>query len=190
MIGYIKGRVMSVAKDKVIVLVNDGVGYKINTSKSSFLVGQDVQFFVSTIMKESSIELYGFESDTEKEIFELLITVSGVGPKSAQSLLSQRNIDEIIFAISSKSSANLKVSGIGSKTTEKIVIELNSKVDKYQALLNKNFESAGGTKLTEVYDVMEGLGYSRKELSSIIAQIDMSEDLPVIVKKILSLLKK
>jgi holliday junction DNA helicase RuvA len=190
MIGFIKGEIISVAKGVVVVLVNNGVGYKVQTSNDSLLEGKEVSLFVSTIMKENSLELFGFENRVEQEIFELLITVSGIGPKSALTILANRNIDEIIQAIVQKNASVLKVSGVGNKTAEKIVIELSNKVEKYEKEYSYNEGQTTSSKLSEIYDAMEGLGYSRKEISGVIQLIDLEGDLSSIVKQLLTILKR
>jgi Holliday junction DNA helicase RuvA len=131
MIGYLKGKLISSKPTQVLLDVN-GVGYEIRISINTFerINGKEsVSLFIHTNVKEDAITLFGFYSEAEKEMFELLILISGVGPKSALGLLSGISIDELKQAIITGNVARLTaVPGIGTKTAERLILELKNKV--------------------------------------------------------------
>ena len=142
-----------------MVLTAGGVGYEIMTSATSaknWAVGTEAQILTYLAVRESSLDLYGFANESEKELFEKFLLVSGIGPKTALHLLSLGSVQEISSAIGRGDLAYLtNVSGIGKKTAERILVELKNKI------------GAGATGLEEMEgalgDVVEGLaalGYS------------------------------
>jgi holliday junction DNA helicase RuvA len=132
MIGHLKGKVISSKPTRILLDVN-GVGYAVNISINTFekLSGSaEVSLFIHTSVKEDSITLYGFSSESEKEMFELLISVNGIGPKIALGILSGIKTDDLKNAIySSDISRIISVPGIGRKTAERMVLELKTKID-------------------------------------------------------------
>jgi len=132
MIGYLKGKIISVKPTKILMDVN-GVGYLVNISINTFerITDQEVtSLFIHTSVKEDSITLYGFYTESEKEMFELLISVNGIGPRLAQSILSGIQVAELKDAIHSGNiSRIIAVPGIGKKTAERLLLELKTKVD-------------------------------------------------------------
>lgn len=131
MIGHLTGKIISSKPTKILLDVN-GVGYSVNISINTFerIAGKgSVSLHIFTNVKEDSITLYGFYSEAEKEMFELLISVSGVGPKSALGLLSGISTDELKQAIiTSNIGRMIAVPGIGRKTAERLILELKNKV--------------------------------------------------------------
>ena len=131
MIGHLKGKIISSKPTQVLLDVN-GVGYLVNISINTFekLSGKDsASLHIHTNVKEDSITLYGFSSEGEKEMFQLLISISGVGPKSALSLLSGITTDELKNSIIEGNLARIiAVPGIGRKTAERLILELKNKV--------------------------------------------------------------
>jgi holliday junction DNA helicase RuvA len=132
MIGHLKGKVISSKPTRILLDVN-GVGYAVNISINTFekLSGSaEISLFIHTSVKEDSITLYGFSSESEKEMFELLISVNGIGPKIALGILSGIKTDDLKNAIySSDISRIISVPGIGRKTAERMVLELKTKID-------------------------------------------------------------
>lgn len=132
MIGYLKGKIISVKPTKILMDVN-GVGYLVNISINTFerITDQQVtSLFIHTNVKEDSITLYGFYTESEKEMFELLISVNGIGPRLAQSILSGIQVAELKDAIHlGNISRIIAVPGIGKKTAERLLLELKTKVD-------------------------------------------------------------
>ena len=131
MIGYLKGKIISAKPTELLLDVN-GVGYQIRISINTFdkISGNEsVSLFIHTNVREDSITLFGFYSEAEKEMFELLITINGVGPKSALSLLSGISTDELKHAVTSGNIERIiAVPGIGRKTAERLILELKNKV--------------------------------------------------------------
>jgi len=131
MIGYLKGKIISAKPTQILLDVN-GVGYEIKISINTFerISGKETaSLHIYTSVKEDSISLFGFHSEAEKEMFELLISISGVGPKSALSLLSGISTDELRQAIiNSNAERIIAVPGIGRKTAERLILELKNKV--------------------------------------------------------------
>ena len=133
MIGFLKGNILSAKPTKILLDVN-GVGYLVNISINTFekINGEkSAALFIHTNVKEDSITLFGFSTESEKEMFELLISVNGIGPKIALSILSGINIDDLKRAIQTPDISRIvAVPGIGRKTAERLVLELKSKVDQ------------------------------------------------------------
>lgn len=131
MIGYLTGKIIS-SKPTLILLDVNGVGYDVRISINTFerISGKEsVSLFIHTNVKEDSITLFGFYSEAEKEMFELLISINGVGPKSALSLLSGISTDDLKQAIiTSNIERMVAVPGIGRKTAERLILELKNKV--------------------------------------------------------------
>lgn len=161
MIGFLEGVVHSHRGGTLILLVK-GVGYKVAATKETlrrFPPGADAALFVHTIVREELLDLYGFETDDELRFFEMLLTVSGVGPKSALSILDIATTETLRTAIARGNSEYLtKVSGIGRKTAEKIVIELREKVG-----VSSEESSAALKGDEEALEAMRALGYSQNE---------------------------
>ena len=132
MIGYLHGKIISKKPTKLLIDVN-GVGYIVNISISTFEKISDkeeVSLFTYLSVREAAMDLFGFYSLAEKEMFELLISVSGIGPKSAQSILSGIQIEDLKDALKSGNISRLiSTPGIGRKTAERMVIELRDKVE-------------------------------------------------------------
>jgi Holliday junction DNA helicase RuvA len=131
MIGYLKGKIISSKPTHILLDVN-GVGYTVKISINTFerISGKETaSLFIHTNVKEDAITLFGFYSEAEKEMFELLISINGVGPKSALSLLSGISTDDLKQAIMTSNIERIvAVPGIGRKTAERLVLELRNKV--------------------------------------------------------------
>lgn len=159
MIGYLKGYILFKTKDAVIVDVHD-VGYEVFLSGFALeKVSHDVVLFIHTHVREQEITLYGFLTQDELQMFELLISVSGIGPKAALNILSIADVPMLSTAIAHKDTSILtKVSGIGKKTAEKVVLELSGKVIA-------PVDAAIGSAMTQsdAIDALRSLGYSVSE---------------------------
>jgi Holliday junction DNA helicase RuvA len=132
MIGYLTGKIISSKPTQILLDVN-GVGYTVNISINTFekIAEKDlVSLYIYTSVKEDSITLFGFYSQSEKEMFELLISISGIGPKLGLGILSGIAVDDLKYAIGSGNVSRLiAIPGIGRKTAERVVLELKNKVD-------------------------------------------------------------
>ncbi len=171
MIARIEGIIVHVA-DKFIIVDVSGVGYKLSITGetlSSSLLGDHASFWVHTAVRENSIDLYGFKSINEMSFFELLLDVSGIGPRSALSILAIAPIDTLKRAIATGDVGYLnKVSGIGKKTAEKIIIELRDKLQDY-----KNDGDTPGLLRDEsdIVEALKSLGYSQNEAREALKQV-------------------
>ena len=134
MIAHLSGKLIDKHATSVILDVN-GVGYEVTIPVTTFYdleeAGQTVSLRIFTHVREDALQLFGFKTLRERELFTLLISVSGIGPKSAIAMLSGMNADEIITAIRQNNLARLtSIPGLGKKTAERLVIELRDKMTK------------------------------------------------------------
>ena len=132
MIGSIKGKII-LKTNKFLIVETAGVGYKINVSPDTLSklkeINENILLWIHTHVREDILDLYGFLDQQELEFFEMLINVSGIGPKGALSILGIASIETMKKAIGTGDTAYLtKISGIGRKTAEKIIIELRDKI--------------------------------------------------------------
>lgn len=192
MIGHLEGKLISSKPTRVMLDVN-GVGYLVNISINTFeslADKQSVSLFIHTAVKEDSITLYGFSTETEKEMFELLISVNGIGPKIALSILSGIRSDDLKSAIySSDVSRIVSVPGIGRKTAERMVLELKTKIDSVAD------DRTGYSKdiRSEAVAALCTLGYSARTAEKITAEIISSNpDISIeeLVRQSLAVLNK
>lgn len=173
MIAHLTGTILYTTDKYTIIDVNS-VGYKVFLSSTNIAacnVGATKKFWIYTAVRENALDLYGFESINEMNFFELLLDVSGIGPKGALGILSIASIDSLQRAIATGDTGYLtKVSGIGRKTAEKIVIELRDKLKAY-----KSEETAGGLREeSDIIEALKSLGYSQNEARDALKQIPSS----------------
>ena len=189
MIGSIKGKIILKAGKFLIVETNSGVGYKVSVSPDTLSkakkAGDEIFLFVHTHVREDILDLYGFSNLEELEFFEMLINVSGIGPKGALAILSVASIATLKKAIGAGDISYLiKVSGIGKKTAEKIVIELRDKV------VNETSEK-GGDSLQGELDVLEALkslGYSQNEAREALKKVSPEANTNTKIREALKIL--
>ncbi|MBI4049219.1 MAG: Holliday junction branch migration protein RuvA [Candidatus Doudnabacteria bacterium] len=160
MIGSITGQVQHKGAGYLIVDAH-GVGYKVFVIPALLLkvkVGQELSLVISTYVREDQISLYGFEILPELEFFELLLTVSGIGPKSALGIMSLASLEMIKSAIVSEDpSVFTKVSGIGTKTAERVIVELKGK------LREEKDAAPVAREHSEALDALLALGYTQQQ---------------------------
>ena len=192
MIGFLTGKIISSKPTQIILDVN-GVGYLVNISISTFEKISDkdiVSLFIHTSVKEDSITLFGFYTQSEKEMFELLISISGIGPKVSLGILSGIAVDDLKDAIANGNVSRLiAIPGIGRKTAERVVLELRNKVDAIKA--------DGSIKETSVKDeavaALATLGYQRQLAEKVVREL-LSENanysLEELIRKALAGLNK
>lgn len=160
MIGSLNGKVTQKGSNYIILEVA-GVGYKVFLTPillAPLKVGQDLSLVIHTYVREDQLTLYGFSTLPELEFFELLLTVSGVGPKSGLGIMSLASLEMIKSAIVSEDpSVFTKVSGIGRKTAERVIVELKGKL--------KDEASAApvAREHSDAMDALVALGYSQQE---------------------------
>ena len=182
-----------------------GVGYKLTTSliTSELLsdkLGQKVKIYTHLAVREDGIELFGFESNEERECFNKLITVSGVGPKAAMSILSIMTPDNFALSVCTEDiKAISKASGIGAKTAARIVLELKDKLSdelaSYKGKTTASQKLAAPTvsisgNLSEATEALMVLGYDKHSISSAIAGLDPKADTGEIIRLALKKLAK
>ncbi len=189
MIGYIEGSVRLVTEKYVLVSCG-GVGYKIFCTPEILakLNGQtDASLFTHLAVREDALDLFGFQTEAELSLFELLLTVSGIGPRGALNVLSIANIETLEQAIATGDTGYLtKVSGIGRKTAEKIVLELR---DKMRGRTNgENKMDLRGE--SDAILALQSLGYSQNEARDVLKQIDSSLPTNQKIKEALKMLGK
>ncbi len=198
MFEYIKG-ILVLKKPNYIVIDVNGIGYKIfmseNSMKSIGLIDTEVKVFTYLKVREDDISIYGFSTAEELKMFEFLISVSGVGAKSAITILS--NIEPSLFAfavVSNDVNSLKKLPGIGTKSAQRIILELKDKVKNMNDLEimssteEINFKQEN---IEELISALQVLGYTRKEVENIIPKMNCkNEDLEIMIKKALVLLSK
>lgn len=193
MIGYLSGKIISSKPTRIILDVN-GVGYVVNISINTFEKISDkssASLFIFTSVKEDSISLFGFYTESEKEMFELLISVNGIGPKLALSILSGIQVDELKHAIiSGDVSRIVSVPGIGRKTSERLMLELKSKVGSVAV---DGEEVMPFSTKNEAIAALTTLGYNSKQAEKSVRDIlssDPNVSLEDLIKKALSNLSR
>ncbi|MEN9582969.1 MAG: hypothetical protein RL641_923 [Candidatus Parcubacteria bacterium] len=170
MIAFVKGKITDIS-DRSVIIETQGVGYEVSTTTDTLAtaqIGTELALFTHLVVREDSMELYGFKTRQELTFFQMLITVSGVGPRSAIAIVSLGSIESIQRAIGSGDVGYLtSVSGIGKKTAEKIIIDLR---DKLAALGHRmgNGEFSGDS---DALEALVKLGYSQTEARDAVKRI-------------------
>ncbi|HJJ12370.1 MAG TPA: Holliday junction branch migration protein RuvA [Clostridiaceae bacterium] len=197
MFSYIKG-ILEVKNLNYVVIDVNGIGFKIFMSESAIQrleeTGNTVKIYTHMNVKEDDLSLYGFITNEELRMFELLIGVSGVGAKSAISMLSSITPSKFALAVISNDVKTLtKIPGIGPKSAQRIILELKDKLKTEEAIQTNNIELKTSivedNKLEEAVQALKVLGYTRQEIESVLAKIEINtltvED---IIRKALSFL--
>jgi Holliday junction DNA helicase RuvA len=194
MIAYLFGKLLEKEANLIIVDVG-GVGYEVIIPLSTFYdlgeIGEDVSLRIYTYVREDVLQLFGFKTIRERELFLLLISVSGIGPKSAVTALSGMSADEIIGAIRQNNLARLNsIPGVGKKTAERLVIELRDKIAKLSHVSSEEMRAEGIPQASgdDVYDdaisALVNLGYQRNAAEKALTQA-MQEGTEISVQKLL-----
>jgi holliday junction DNA helicase RuvA len=193
MIGFLNGKIISAKPTRLLLDVN-GVGYSVNISINTFENVNEkdsVSLFIHTYVKEDSITLYGFYSESEKEMFELLISVNGIGPKLAISILSGIRVNDLKSAIlAGDVSRIIAVPGIGRKTAERLVLELKNKVDQ---VIEEGEKEIPFNIKREAVSALTTLGYNYKIAENTVRDIlskDGTVSLEELIKKALGELNR
>lgn len=170
MISFLEGKIIAKEKNLLLILTPSGVGYEVRVSPNLFLqkiVGEEVKLFTHLHVREDIQELFGMLSFAELSFFKVLVAVSGVGPRSALNILSLGPITEIREAIA-RGDINFltRVSGIGKKIAERIIVELKSKVE---ALVKEAGDK--GRVWGDVMEALVGMGYAAVEIREALRQV-------------------
>jgi len=168
MFGHITGKIFDLKPSRVILKVG-GLGLVIHSTLASIeklKTGTEASFWTHTAIRENDISLYGFGTEEELRVFELLITVSGVGPKSALAILGVAGVRAIEEAVGTGDTSSLtKISGIGRKTAEKIVLDLSGKLVSTRKVGDKSGEDV------DVFDALKSLGYRERDIQETIKNL-------------------
>ena len=184
MIGSIRGKII-LKTEKFLIVENGGVGYKLYTPTSVLAdikkTDTEIFFWTHTHVREDALDLYGFLDPEELGFFEMLINVSGIGPRSALAILGIASIDTLKQAIGTGDTSYLtKISGIGRKTAEKIVIELRDKMS------GENTESLGAE--LDSMEALKSLGYGQNEIREALKKVRGELDTNKKIKEALKIL--
>lgn len=188
MISYIRGELVTIEKDKVILDVG-GVGYGIFMPENAMgllpKIGSEVKLHTYLNVREDAMQLFGFRTRDDLDIFRMLIGVSGIGPKGGLSILSRLTTDDLRFAILSGDAKAISAApGIGKKTAEKVIIELKDKLDLEEVLHLENgtegapgaFVSGGNEMQSEAVQALVALGYGSTESLKAVKKIGQECD--------------
>ena len=191
MISYIRGELAAQYEDKAIVDVG-GVGYGIYMSAQSMSklppIGSEVKIHTYLNVKEDSMQLFGFLTVDDLNVFKLLIGVSGIGPKGGQAILSVLSPDDLRFAVMADDvKAISSAPGIGKKTAQKLIVELKDKLSIEDALEHAITEdgalkvqmSTGGEIQSEAVQALVALGYGNTEALKAVKQVEITPDMQV-----------
>ncbi len=193
MIAYLKGKILEKGLTYLIVSPgggsafggeNSGIGYKVFVTPEylSKSLGEEVTFFTYHKVAEDGQALFGLPDFATLQFFEMLITVSGVGPKVALAILSSAKVDAVKDAIARQDAGIFtRISGVGTKTAEKIIVELKNKISA---------DSKQYTASSEVFDALLALGYNQKEVRDVVQKIDSSLPQEQQLKQALKFLSK
>jgi len=196
MYAYIKGRLEAKGNDYIIIEAG-GIGYRIYTTLTTLeaagQVGSEFKAYTYLYVREDMMSLYGFATHEELSAFELLLTVSGVGPKVALSILSAVSPSRFSLAVITDDARTLtKAQGVGAKMAQRIILELKDKIKKQQLAVNEQAdpETAAaaheGSRMSEAVSALMVLGYSQVEAARAVASVYSDDlDLETIIKNAL-----
>lgn len=193
MIGYIKGRLEEVM-DGAIIVDNNGIGYEILVPASVIgslpSKGNEVKIYTYMNVREDLLQLFGFMTRDDLEVFKMLITVSGIGPKGALGILGVMSADDVRFAVMSEDAKTIsKAPGIGAKTARKLIIELKDKLnfkdviegalDRGESAAANNSSSADKQIISDAVEALTTLGYSASDAMKAVRMVEMTDDMTV-----------
>ncbi len=167
---YLNGELAHILPTAIVVDVH-GVGYQVvfaNPYRLQDSLKKQIKVLVQQVVREDSITLYGFISSEERELFQRLISVSGIGPKSAMSILANDDTEGFVNAVESGNVTYLtKFPGVGKKTAQQIILDLKGKFEALPEEATKAVVSTNQATLEEAKEALLGLGYSAKEITKI-----------------------
>ena len=190
MFAYLKGILADVSEDNCVVDVHD-IGYNVKVSGQTIAglpgIGEMVKIYTYTSVKEDAFQLFGFLRKDELELFKILITVNGIGPKGALSLLSALDADMLRVAIVSQDVKLIsKAPGIGKRTAERLILELKDKLSYTTSMIDREIQQhyqtapvSDSANKREAVDALVALGYGQAESMKAVNQVDGAEDMEV-----------
>lgn len=185
MISFLKGEVIIIEKDNITLNVNN-VGYQVVVSSPySYIIGDIIQLYIYTYVKEGQISLFGFKQILSKELFVELLLVKGVGPKTAVTIISSLPYYELVRAIKNNDINTLrKIPGIGLKNANQIILDLKGKIN----IVNTDFNSSD---LNDAIEALFTLGYKKEQINIVIDKLRHKEiNTQEYIKEALSLMLK
>jgi holliday junction DNA helicase RuvA len=193
MIAHLRGKLISKHPNQAVVEAA-GVGYDVNITVPAFselpAVGAEVALFIHTHVREDALALYGFPRAGEKQLFEKLISVSGIGPRLAITILSGMSADSLVTSIKSNNVVSLtRIPGIGKKTAERMVLELR---DKLEAFAEPPLATSVSPIEEDVLSALVNLGYNRGHAEKALARLGPAgaDSFDVLFRKALAVLAK
>ena len=191
MIGKISGKLIERHPPQVIVDVH-GVGYEIDVPMSTFYQlpanGSEVTLYTHLIVREDAHQLYGFASEQERHVFRQLLKISGVGARTALSVLSGLSVSDLCEAVSAQDSGRLmRVPGIGRKTAERLLLELKDKLD---VMVVSATATAAAGATSDILNALLALGYNDKEAQWAIKQLAGTATVAEGIRQALKLLSR
>lgn len=197
MIAYVKGN-LEMKFDNYVVIDVGGIGYKVFMSEKAIEelgnTGNIVKVYTHYHVREDDISLYGFITNEELKMFELLLSVSGIGAKSALTMLSYITPSSFALAVITNDTSKLvKIPGIGAKSAARIVLELKDKLKTAEAIKQEEEKDIqkieNNSKITEAISALQVLGYNRKEIEKALEKVNKDElSLEDIIRKCLAIL--
>ena len=177
MIGFLRGTVVQLLTDYCLLDVG-GVGYRVfipSSTRERLKSGEEAMLYTHLSVREDAMTLYGFESQEEYQGFQLLISVSGIGPKVAMGILSSITVPRLFQAIHGKQLAVLtKLPGVGKKSAERLILELKDKaadLDDGGGAANESIEMGAEEPVSDAVAALSALGYTREEISSVLRRV-------------------
>ncbi len=178
MIALISGTVEDKKEKHLVIMTAGGVGYKVGVmpdSASKVSVGQNIKLHIYSHIREDAFDLYGFENKAELGLFELLISVSGIGPKTALTVMSSGSVADISAAISKGDTDFFtQTPGIGTKGAQRIIIDLRNKVG---AIGDLDLSLDTGTENKQIFEALKGFGFKDSETRTAIKSLPRDNDL-------------
>ena len=188
MIGRLRGVLVS-SRESAITIDVSGVGYEVAMTTRDLVslpgIGEEIVVHTHTYVREDDLSLYGFAAESDRDLFRILLTAGGVGPKVAMALLASLTNEEIVRAITGEDPDALTIApGVGKRGAQKIVLELGPK------LAGRDTEVVGGQSLGGVRQALEGLGYSTAEINGVVKDLDPADPIEEQVRAALQRLAK
>ncbi len=197
MIGYLRGTVAFLHTDTCLLDVN-GVGYRVyisDATRRNLVKGKEAQLFTYLSVREDALQLYGFRTEQEYDMFLALIGISGIGPKVALGILSSITISRLATAITNQQTSVLtKLPGIGKKSAERLILELKDKLSFASAqdeqLTLTSDVPVGDDILSQTSAALESLGYTSGEIAAVLPKLSGIADVQAALKQALKLLAR
>lgn len=190
MIGFIRGDIEAIYEDKVVIDTGS-IGYNVYVPTSvidRIKIGDEVTMYTYLNVREDAMNLFGFLSRDDLDMYKMLISVNGIGPKAALSILSYLSINDLKYAIVSGDASTIsKANGIGKKTAEKIILELKDKIDSISGSRDDvvSIDTSESSNINEAVLALESLGYSKVEALKAVKASNAKDSVEDIIKEAL-----